>query len=242
MEDFLGFSRFLWKISQLDLIFEHEKFKNLTSKNDKLILRFKKCFLFFILLNILFINYIFSTLLTKQPIDAKYLGETFYNCSLLFINLIEIFILYFNREEICEILKKLPRKFSPEENEKFNLKSSIRKTKIFYTIIGAICSATAFYYISRNFVIGKFMLDFKFPFDISNQIVFNAISLDFMIVEQFACIFVTINPIFKFGLIFVASVEFMKLREEFRELRKEVRKILTKLFFKLFNESFLKTF
>jgi hypothetical protein len=220
MEDFLGFTRFLWKISQLDLIFEHEKLKNLDSK----FLKLKKYFFFLIILNIIFINYIFSTLLTKSPVDAKYLGECLYNCSLLVITVIEILILYFNREELNEILRKLPHEFLSEDVEKFNLKSIILRTKIFYTMIGAICAVTSIYYQIQNLFTGKLSIEFKFPFDISNPVVYYAINVDLVVVLQFASFFIFICPIFKFGLIIVTAAEFLRLKEEFKDLMKKVRR------------------
>lgn len=226
MENFLSFTRFLWKFSNLDLIFEHEKFENLNSKKEKIFLKFKKFILFFTLSNIIFIDYIFSTMLFTFPIDPKYLGETFYNNSLLFITIIEVFIFYFNRKKFCEIMKKLPKNFTFNEIKKFNLKKLILRTKIFYTLIGVVCSITATFYTSKNYFgkERKFSVDFKFPFDISHPIVFYALTTDFLYASEIAAIFTFICPIFKFGLIFVTAVEFMKLREEFKESLNKVRK------------------
>jgi hypothetical protein len=136
---------------------------------------------------------------------------------------IEILILYFNREEFNEILRKLPHKFSSEDVQKFHLKSSISRTKIFYTTIGTIGAVTTIYYQTQNFFAAKFLMDLKFPFDISHPIAFHAMNLDFLIILLLASFYFVVCPIFKFGLIFITSVEFMKLREEFRNLKKEVK-------------------
>lgn len=225
MENYLNFTKFIWKFSQFDLIFEAQEYKNLTSKREKIIFAMKNFIFFFIIANICFCTCIFSTLFLDVSKDPKYVGETFYNISSLVIIIIETLILFVNRGSFQKVLGKLPKKFSNEEVENLDLKWVILKTKIVYTTPGVISFFAILYYIGLNFLSQerKWHTNFKFPFDISHPFVFYALNFDFLIVLSIAQTYLVMCQVFKFGLISVTTIEFVKLQNDFKEIAKKVK-------------------
>lgn len=223
MDNFLNFLKFSFNFTQLDLIFSPQNFTNLNSTYEKFIFILKNLFFAYVLLTVSFIIYIFSTLLFVTPFDPKYLGETFYNTSSLFITLIEILRLFIYRENIKKLSEKLPENFTNDEIEKFKLKNVILRTKMIYSTPGVLGVIAVTFYIIKNLNKRKFFIDFTFPFDISRPLVFYFINFDFLLVLFIFHFYVVVTQVYKYGLITVTSVEFMKLKEEFKNLRKEVR-------------------
>lgn len=226
MDNFLDFTRFTWETFHLDLIFNCEKFKNLTTKREKFKYYAKLMIFYLILLNIIFYSLVFGTIMFQNPFDIKNIGDGLGTSSGLLLTCIEIFILFYYKEDVCEVLSKLPKIYLEKEFEKYNLRPLVSRTKIFYTLPGVWGFLATFYFIVKALINGekKFIIDLKFPFDISHPVIFDGIILNMAVVITIYEIYLVVSQILKFGLISVTAVEFMKLRDEFKELRKKVRK------------------
>lgn len=205
MENFLSFSKFLWKFTRLDQILVENR-GNLKQK-----------FIFFaILVNIFILILPMFSITFARPFNMENMANSLIPITITFITLFQLTVLFIKREKLHEIFKKIPNVLKSHQEIKFT--SLVRRTQFSYGIYafwGAV--GCIFFFLksvsSENL---QFADGYAFPFEISNPIIFYLINFDMLVVMLIFQAYFATMQVLKFGMIAVTSIEFEELSEEIK--------------------------